>query len=167
LHTKTGDLALRSPAAYQAIDGQRKAVTATYVLADNNEIRFRLGSSETACSCTRCGVRSNRTRNDSNKVQAQALRGRPPRVQRRLFSRSCLRAHAQAPSDGHWECCRPRPGKSVQISPAHPHSRDPCTSPGPRSSIGMSISRNVRGAMSSAARIEFSMEFLVSSLRGT
>src|SRR5277367_5688080 len=31
-----------------------------------------------------------------------------------------------------------------------------CTSPGPGSSSGMSVSRNVRGAMSSAARIEYS-----------
>jgi uncharacterized repeat protein (TIGR01451 family) len=43
LHTKTGDLTLRSPLAYQLISGQRKTIPATYLLA-NNQIKFQLGS---------------------------------------------------------------------------------------------------------------------------
>src|ERR1035437_7972301 len=43
LHTKTGDLTLRSPVAYQLIGGQRKTIPATYLLADN-QIKFQLGS---------------------------------------------------------------------------------------------------------------------------
>src|ERR1017187_2552028 len=41
-----------------------------------------------------------------------------------------------------------------------------CTSPGPGSSIGMSASRNVRGAMSSAARIECSSSETIPHRRG-
>ena len=42
LHTKAGDLTLRSPLVYQIIGGQRKPIPATYLLA-NNQIRFQLG----------------------------------------------------------------------------------------------------------------------------
>jgi uncharacterized repeat protein (TIGR01451 family) len=43
LHTKNGDLTLRSPVAYQTIGGQRTTIPATYLLA-NNQIKFQLGS---------------------------------------------------------------------------------------------------------------------------
>ena len=43
LHTKNGDLTLQSPTVYQHISGQRKTITATYLLA-NNQIKFQLGS---------------------------------------------------------------------------------------------------------------------------
>jgi uncharacterized repeat protein (TIGR01451 family) len=43
LHTKTGDLTLRRPVAYQTIGDQQKAVPAGYSLA-GNQIRFHLGS---------------------------------------------------------------------------------------------------------------------------
>ena len=43
LRTKTGELTLRSPVAYQTIGGQRTTIPATYLLA-NNQIRFQLGS---------------------------------------------------------------------------------------------------------------------------
>jgi hypothetical protein len=42
LHTQSGDLTLRSPTVYQDIDGQRKTIPATYLLA-NNQIKFQLG----------------------------------------------------------------------------------------------------------------------------
>jgi len=40
--TGNGDLTLQSPTVYQDIDGQRKAIPATYLLA-NNQIKFQLG----------------------------------------------------------------------------------------------------------------------------
>ncbi|MGC1360719.1 MAG: SBBP repeat-containing protein, partial [Silvibacterium sp.] len=43
LHTKTGNLTLRSPVVYQEIKGERKTIPATYTLA-GNQIRFKLGS---------------------------------------------------------------------------------------------------------------------------
>ena len=43
LHTKSGDLTLRSPTVYQDIGGQLKTIRATYLLA-NNQIKFQLGS---------------------------------------------------------------------------------------------------------------------------
>jgi uncharacterized repeat protein (TIGR01451 family) len=43
LHTRTGNVTLRSPTVYQDIDGQRKTISATYLLA-NNQIKFQLGN---------------------------------------------------------------------------------------------------------------------------
>jgi uncharacterized repeat protein (TIGR01451 family) len=44
LHTKAGNLTLRNPVVYQEIKGERKTIPATYTLAGNNQIRFKLGS---------------------------------------------------------------------------------------------------------------------------
>ncbi|MGC2604768.1 MAG: SBBP repeat-containing protein, partial [Silvibacterium sp.] len=44
LHTKTGDLTLRSPVVYQEVNGQRKTIPATYSLASNKQIKFQVGS---------------------------------------------------------------------------------------------------------------------------
>ncbi len=44
LHTKTGDLTLQSPVVYQEIKGERKTIPASYALAGNNQIRFKLSS---------------------------------------------------------------------------------------------------------------------------
>jgi uncharacterized repeat protein (TIGR01451 family) len=43
LHTKTGDLTLRSPTVYQTTGGKRRTIPATYLLV-NNLIRFKLGN---------------------------------------------------------------------------------------------------------------------------
>jgi uncharacterized repeat protein (TIGR01451 family) len=47
LHTPSGNLALLSPTVYQEIDGQRRIIPATYLLADN-KIKFQLGSYDKA-----------------------------------------------------------------------------------------------------------------------
>ena len=44
LHTKTGELSLRTPVVYQEIGGQRKVIPAAYELAKNGEMKFRVGS---------------------------------------------------------------------------------------------------------------------------
>jgi uncharacterized repeat protein (TIGR01451 family) len=49
LHTKAGELTLRSPVVYQTVGGERKMIAAGYVLA-GNEIRFRLGSYDTSAA---------------------------------------------------------------------------------------------------------------------
>ena len=43
LKTSVGDMEFPAPVAYQSINGQRKAVQATYRLAGSNELRFELG----------------------------------------------------------------------------------------------------------------------------
>jgi len=43
LHTHSGDLVLHSPTVYQDINGQRKIIPATYLVA-GNQVKFQLGS---------------------------------------------------------------------------------------------------------------------------
>jgi uncharacterized repeat protein (TIGR01451 family) len=50
LHTKSGDLTLRSPVVYQVTAGHREIIPATYVLASNNQIKFHLGSYDKTAS---------------------------------------------------------------------------------------------------------------------
>ena len=44
IRTGAGDLTLRSPLAYQVVGGKQKTISAAYVLASNNRIKFHLGS---------------------------------------------------------------------------------------------------------------------------
>ena len=43
VQTQAGNLTMQSPTVYQDIEGRRKVITASYDLADDHQIRFRLG----------------------------------------------------------------------------------------------------------------------------